>query len=147
MSISEICIRRPVFTWVLVGIPVVLGVVAFFDLGVDLFPKVDFPVVAITAVLPGASAEEMEANVSEPIEEAVNAISGVEELESTSREGSSTVIVEFDLKKNGDVGAQEVRDKIAMLGGSFPQGMEPPVVNKFDLDAAPIMTIGISGRR
>ncbi len=147
MSISEICIRRPVFTWVLVGIPVVLGIVSFFELGVDLFPKVDFPVVAVTAVIPGASAEEMEANVTELIEEALNSISGVEEMESTSREGASTIIVEFDLKKDGDVGAQEVRDKLAMLGGSFPQGMEPPVVNKFDLDAAPIMTIGISGHR
>jgi HAE1 family hydrophobic/amphiphilic exporter-1 len=147
MRLSEICIRRPVFTWVLIGIPVVLGIAALFQLGVDLFPKVDFPVVAVTATFPGASAEEMEANVTELIENAVNAIAGVEELESTSREGSTTVIVQFSLNKNGDVGAQEVRDKIAMLGGAFPQGMDPPVVNKFDIDATPIMTIGISGRR
>ncbi len=147
MNISELCIRRPVFTWVLIGIPVVLGVVSFFDLGVDLFPKVDFPVVAIVSALPGASAEEMETNVTRLIEESVNSIAGVKETESTSREGSSVVVVEFELEKDGNVGAQEVRDKIAMLSGAFPQGMEPPVVNKFDLDAAPIMTIGISGSR
>ena len=74
MNISEICIRRPVFTWVLVAIPVVLGMVAYFDLGVDLFPKIDFPVVSITASVPGASAEEMETTVTKPLEEAVNTV-------------------------------------------------------------------------
>ena len=83
VNISEICIRRPVFTWVLVGIPVVMGAVAYFELGVDLFPKVDFPVVAVTATLPGTSPEEMETSVTRHIEEAVNTVSGVDELHST----------------------------------------------------------------
>lgn len=147
MNLSEICIRRPVFTWVLVAIPVVLGIVSYFELGVDLFPKVDFPVVTITANLPGASAEEMETTVTKVIEEAVNQVSGVDELRSTTREGMVTVMVQFLLEKNGDVGAQEVRDKIAAISKQLPQGMDPPVVNRFDLDSAPIMTIGISGRR
>ncbi|HEU0069372.1 MAG TPA: efflux RND transporter permease subunit, partial [Nitrospiraceae bacterium] len=147
MNISDICIRRPIFTWVLVAIPVVLGLVSYSDLGVDLFPKVDFPVVSVTASLAGASAEEMETTVTKPIEEAVNQISGVEELRSTTREGITTVIVQFKLEKNGDVGAQEVRDKMSSILRQLPQAMDPPVVNKFDLDAAPIMTIGVSGRR
>ena len=67
MSISEICIRRPVFTWVIVLIPVVLGIVAYFELGVDLFPKVDFPIISISAAFPGASAEEMESSVTKQI--------------------------------------------------------------------------------
>ena len=71
MNLSEICIRRPVFTWVLVSIPVVLGAVSYFELGVDLFPKVDFPVLSVTAIVPGASAEEMEATVTKPLEEAI----------------------------------------------------------------------------
>lgn len=147
MNFSEICIRRPIFTWVLVAIPVVLGVVAYSNLGVDLFPKVDFPVVGISATLPGASAEEMETTVTKLIEEAVNQVSGLDELRTTTREGVSTVVAQFKLEKNGDVAAQEVRDKISTLTRQLPEGMEPPVVYKFDLDAAPIMTIGISGRR
>ena len=147
MSISDVCIRRPVFTWVLVAIPVVLGLVAYSGLGVDLFPKVDFPVVSVTAALPGAGAEEMETSVTKPLEEAVNQISGVEELRTITREGVVTVVVQFKLEKNGDVAAQEVRDKVAAISRQLPQGLEPPLVNKFDLDAAPIMTIGVSGRR
>lgn len=147
MSISEICIRRPVFTWVLAAIPAVLGLVSYFDLGVDLFPKVDFPVVSVTANLPGTGAEEMESSVTKVIEEAVNTISGVDEVQSRTREGFTSVVVQFTLEKNGDVGAQEVRDKVSSITKQLPQGMEPPVINKFDLGSAPIMTIGVSGSR
>ncbi len=147
MNISDICIRRPVFTWVLAAVPVVLGLVSYFELGVDLFPKVDFPVVSVTANLPGASAEEMETTVTKIIEEAINQVSGVDELRSTTREGLSTITVQFLLEKNGDVAAQEVRDKISSILKQLPQGMDPPLVNKFDLDAAPIITIGVSGQR
>ena len=147
MSISDICIRRPVFTWVLVAIPVVLGMVAYNELGVDLFPKVDFPVISISAALPGASVEEMESTVTKPIEEAINTIAGIDELRSITREGSSTVIVRFVLEKSGDVGAQEARDKISSVLRALPDGMEVPIVSKFDLDAAPIMTIGVAGNR
>jgi HAE1 family hydrophobic/amphiphilic exporter-1 len=147
MNISEICIRRPVFTWVLVSMPVVLGIVSYFSMGVDLFPKVDLSAITISAHLAGASAEEIETTVTRPIEEAVNQVSGIDELRSTTREGVVTVMVQFRLDKNGDIAAQEVRDKISSVIKQLPQGMEPPVVNRFDLDAAPIMTIGISGRR
>ncbi len=147
MTISEVCIKRPVFTWVLVSVPVVLGIVSYFRLGVDLFPKVDFPFVSVQAELAGASAEEMESSVTEVIEESLNTISGVDELRSITREGSCQVIVQFDLEKNGDIGAQEVRDKISLLLKRLPIGMEMPVVSKFDLDAAPIMTLTISGSR
>ncbi|MEY4566583.1 MAG: Multidrug resistance protein MdtB, partial [Planctomycetota bacterium] len=147
MSISDICIRRPVFTWVLVAIPVVLGIVSYFELGVDLFPKVDFPVISISAALPGASAEEMESSVTKPLEEAINTISGIDELRSITREGSTTLVVRFVLEKNGDVGAQEARDKISSILRQLPDGIETPLVNKFDLDAAPIITLGISGNR
>ncbi len=95
MSISDICIRRPVFTWVMMAIPIVLGIVAYFELGVDLFPKVDFPVVSVSAALPGASAEEMESSVTKPLEEVINSISGIDELRSITREGQSTIIIRF----------------------------------------------------
>ncbi|MGD9724123.1 MAG: efflux RND transporter permease subunit [Pirellulales bacterium] len=147
MNISEICIRRPVFTWVLVGIPVVMGAVSYFELSVDLFPKVDFPVVSVSANLPGTSPQEMETSVTRHIEEAVNTVSGVDELQSTVSEGMTTVVAQFVLEKDGDVAAQEVRDKLSSIMRLLPEGIETPLVDKFDLDATPIMSIGISGRR
>ncbi|SFI16085.1 efflux RND transporter permease subunit [Planctomicrobium piriforme] len=147
MNIAEICIRRPVFTWVLVAIPAVLGMVAYTELGVDLFPKVEFPVASITATLPGASAEEIETTVTKPLEEAINTVSGLDEIQSTSREGASTIIVRFVLEKDIDVAVQEVRDKVSSILKQLPDDIETPVVNKFDLDASPIMTLGVAGRR
>jgi HAE1 family hydrophobic/amphiphilic exporter-1 len=147
MTISEVCIRRPVFTWVLVSIPVVLGVVSYFLLGVELFPKVDVPVVAVTAVLPGASAEELETTVTRPLEEAVNRVSGIDELRSTVREGATTIIAMFVLEKDSTVAAQEIQEKIAAITNTLPRGIDAPIVDAFDLDASPIMAIGISGRR
>src|SRR3954470_4864675 len=131
MNISEICIRRPVFTWVLVAIPVVLGLVSYGSLGVDLFPNVDFPVCTVTTVLPGAGVEEMESSVTKPIEEIINTVSGIDELRSTTSEGVSMVTVQFLLSKSGDVGTQEVRDKITSILATLPEGTETPIVDKF----------------
>jgi HAE1 family hydrophobic/amphiphilic exporter-1 len=147
MTISDICIRRPVFTWVLVAAPVVLGLVSYAKLGVDLFPKVDFPVVSVVANLPGSSAENMETTVTKPIEEAINSVNGIDELRSTTREGQTTVTVQFVLEKDGAVAAQEVREKLAGIQKQLPSDVETPVVQRFDLDANPIITIGVSGRR
>ncbi len=147
MNISEVCIKRPVFTWVLVMIPVVMGIVSYGSLGVDLFPSVDFPVCTVTTVLPGASVEEMESSVTKPIEDIVNTVSGIDELRSTTMEGVSVVTVQFQLSKNGDVGTQEVRDKISTILSSLPEGTETPIIDKFETDAMPILTIAVSGRR
>ena len=95
---------------------------SYFELGVDLFPKVDFPVVSVTATLPGTSPEEMETTVTRPIEEAINTVSGVDELRSTVREGMTTVVAQFVLEKDGDVAAQEVRDKISSIIKQLPDG-------------------------
>lgn len=147
MTIWDICIRRPIFTCMLVSAPLVLGLASYFRLGVDLFPNVDLPVVAITTTLRGASVEEMETQVTKPIEEIVNTVSGIDELRSTTKEGSSQVVVQFVLEKNGDVAAQEVRDKVSTILTRLPQGTDTPIIDKFDLDASPVMTIAVSGRR
>jgi HAE1 family hydrophobic/amphiphilic exporter-1 len=147
MTISEVCIRRPVFTWVLVSIPVVLGVVSYLMLGVELFPKVDVPVVAVTASLPGASAEELETTVTRPLEEAVNRVSGIDELRSTVREGTTTIVAMFVLEKDSTVASQEIQEKISAITATLPRGMDAPVVDAFDIDSSPIMALGISGRR
>ncbi len=147
MTISEVCIRRPVFTWVLVAIPVVLGIVAYNGLGVDLFPNVDFPVCTVTTVLQGAGVEEMETSVTKPIEDVINTVSGIEELRSTTSEGISSVTVQFLLSKSGDVGTQEVRDKVTSILATLPEGTETPLIDKFDTGSMPVVTIGVSGRR
>ncbi|MCE9564311.1 MAG: efflux RND transporter permease subunit [Planctomycetes bacterium] len=147
MSLYEICIRRPVFTVMLMAAPVVLGVASYARLGVDLFPNVDLPVVVVTTTLRGASAEEMETTVTKPIEEIVNTVSGIDELRSTTKEGYSQVTIQFKLEKSGAVAAQEVDAKIRTILSQLPVGTDPPVIDRFDLDAAPVLTIAVSGRR
>ncbi len=147
MTLSDICINRPVFTWVLVAIPVVLGLVSYNELGVDLFPNVDFPVCTVTTVLPGASVEEMETTVTKPVEDIINTVAGIDELRSITQEGVSIVTVQFLLSKNGDVGTQEVRDKVNTILSDLPDGTQPPIIDKFDTGSMPVMTIAISGRR
>jgi HAE1 family hydrophobic/amphiphilic exporter-1 len=147
MTVSDVCINRPVFTWVLVAIPVVLGLFSYSELGVDLFPDVDFPVCTVTTVLPGASVEEMETTVTKPIEDIINTVSGIDELRSTTTEGVSVVTVQFLLSKSGDVGMQEVRDKVNTILADLPDGTDPPIVDKFDTGSMPVMTIAVSGRR
>ena len=111
--LAAICVKRPVFATVLVLVLTVVGVFAYGQLGVDRFPKVDFPVVTVTTSLPGASPEEIETEITDKIEAAVNTISGIDELRSTSVEGVSQVFVTFVLEKDIDVAAQEVRDKVS----------------------------------
>src|SRR5687767_7190129 len=99
-KLAELCVRRPVLASVLTLALVVVGFASYFQLGVDRFPKVDFPTVAVTTRLPGAAAEELETEVTDKIEEAVNTISGIDELQSTSSEGVSQVVVTFVLEKD-----------------------------------------------
>ncbi len=146
-KLAEICVRRPVFATVLILALTVVGIFSFFSLGVDLFPKVDFPVVTITVVNPGASPQEIETEVTDKVEAAVNTISGIDELRSTSVEGVSQVFVNFILDKDADVAAQEVRDKVNLILGDLPETAEEPVIQKLDADAAPVVRIAVSGPR
>jgi HAE1 family hydrophobic/amphiphilic exporter-1 len=145
MAIWDVCIRRPVFTTMLMLGPVVLGLAAYGRLGVELFPNVDIPVVIVTTTLRGASVEEMESSVTRPIEEAVNTVAGIDELHSTTREGLSIVVIGFKLERDGEQAAQDVRDRISTLLPRLPTGTDPPVVEKFDLNAAPILSLVVSG--
>lgn len=147
MSIWDICIRRPIFTAMLVSAPVILGLVSYFRIGVDLFPNVDLPVVTVTTTLRGASVEEMETGVTKPIEEIVNTVSGIDELRSTTKEGFSQVVIQFVLEKSGAVAAQEVDGKVRTILSQLPTGTDAPIIDRFDIDASPIMTLAISGKR
>ena len=147
MSLADICIQRPVFAAMLITALVVLGIFSYADLGVDLFPNVDLPTVTVTTTLKGASVEEMETSVTKPIEEIINTIDGIDELRSVTKEGTSTIIVQFVLEKAGDVAAQDVRDKVSTILSRLPVGTDPPVIEKFDIDAKPVMTLAVSGKR
>jgi HAE1 family hydrophobic/amphiphilic exporter-1 len=147
MTISELCVRRPVFTTMLIALPVVLGMLAYSKMGVDLFPNVDLPIVIVTATRPGTSVEEMETGVTKAIEEAVNTISGIDELRSTTKEGITSVSIIFVLEKNRDVAQQEVQGKINTILSRLPAGTDAPIIDKFDVDASPVMTIAVSGKR
>src|SRR5213595_711352 len=122
MRFADVFIRRPVFATMLIASLVVLGLFSYRGLGLDLFPNIDFPVVTVTTTLRGASVEEMETGVTKPIEEAVNTVSGIEELRSTTREGQTIVTIQFVLEKNGPVAAQEVDAKVRAILTQLPQG-------------------------
>src|SRR5450432_1079336 len=124
MAIWDVCIRRPVFTTMLIMAPVVLGLASYSRLGVELFPNVDVPVVVVTTTLRGASVDEMESAVTKPVEEAVNTVSGIDEMRSTTKEGLSQLVVGFKLEKNGDIAAQDIRDKVSQLMNTLPPGTD-----------------------
>ena len=140
-------LRRPVFATVIILSLTVVGAFSFGRLGLDRFPKVDFPTVVVTTRLPGAAPEEVETEITDKIEEAVNTISGIDELRSTSSEGVSQVIVAFLLEKDADIAAQEVRDRVNRVLPLLPKTIEQPTVEKFDPDSAPVLTLAVSANK
>jgi HAE1 family hydrophobic/amphiphilic exporter-1 len=147
MSGFGVFIRRPVFATMVTALLVVLGLFSYQDLGVDLFPSIELPVVTVTTNLKGASPEEIETQVTKPIEEIVNTISGIEELRSVSLEGVSVVTVTFALERKLADAAQDVRDKVASVLRQLPEGTDPPVVTKFDVESMATVSLAISGDR
>jgi hydrophobe/amphiphile efflux-1 (HAE1) family protein len=146
-KLAEICIRRPVFATMIVLSLVVVGAAGFFKLGVDRFPSVDLPTVSVRVGLPGAAPEEVESLVTQPVEEVVNTVDGISELRSVSGQGTSIVIATFKLDRNLESAAQDVRDRVNTLGRRLPEDATPPVVQKFDNDSTPVLTIALSADR
>jgi len=147
MSLSAVCIRRPVFTTMLLLMPIVLGLVGLSRMGMDLFPNVEIPVVLVSTVRTGTSVEEMETSVTKPLEEAINTISGIEEMVSNSKEGISQLRIQFELEKNRDIAMQEVQAKVNTVLKDLPPNTDAPVVDKFDVNATPVLTVVVSGQR
>ena len=141
--LAELCVKRPVFATVLSLVILVVGSVFYTQLGVDQFPKIDFPVIVVTTIQPGSSPADMEREVSDKIEGAVNTISGIDELRSTSAEGVSQVVIQFLLEKNVDVASQEVQQKVNTVLAELPRGIDPPVVQKIEPDAQPVIFIAL----
>jgi HAE1 family hydrophobic/amphiphilic exporter-1 len=147
MKLAELSIRKPVMMTMLILSFVVLGVFSLSRLGIDLFPKVEFPFVVVTIVYPGAGPEEMETLVSEPIEEEISSISGLKNVTSTSQEGLAFIAVEFDLDVDVDLAAIDVKDKIDKIRSNLPRDIRDPVIQKFDFAALPILDLAVSSPR
>jgi hydrophobic/amphiphilic exporter-1 (mainly G- bacteria), HAE1 family len=144
-TLAAICIKRPVFASMLVLCLVVVGAATYGTLGVDRFPAVDLPQVFVRTQLPGASPEEVEVLISQPMEEAVNRVEGLDELRSVSGPGSSAVIATFKLERDIDTATQDVRDRVAAVVAQLPRDARPPVIAKSDNDSSPVITIALSG--
>ncbi len=144
MSPIRTFITRPVFTGMLTLVVLVFGLVAYPKIGVDQMPEVEFPIVTVTTVLPGADPESIERNVTKPLEEALNTLSGLDTLRSVNVENVSQIVIRFDLERKVDVAAQDVRDKVQATLSKLPREIQQPVVQKFDIGAAPVATLAFS---
>jgi hydrophobic/amphiphilic exporter-1 (mainly G- bacteria), HAE1 family len=147
LRLSEICVKRPVFAFMLIMFLVVMGVFSFMDLGVDLFPKSDVPTVNVRVNLPGASPEEMVSQVVLPLEEAVASVSGIEEMVARVTEGSCSIQVNFVLDRNIAEAVNDVREKVSSAQRKLPPNALAPTVTKSDLDADQILRVALSGKR
>ena len=146
-KLAEICVRRPVFATVLILFLTVIGAFAFRTLGVDRFPRIDLPTVTVSTTNLGAAPQEIETEITDVLEGAVNTVPGIDEMRSTSSQGRSNITITFDLDKNPDIAAQEVRDKVSTVTNQLPDTADPPVVQKFDPDSQPVIQYSLAGAR
>jgi HAE1 family hydrophobic/amphiphilic exporter-1 len=146
MRIADISIKQPVFITMVIAAIVVLGLVSYTRLGVDLMPDVTLPIVAVTTPYPGVGPEEVEQQVTKPIEDVLSSINGLDKLSSTSSEGVSVVIAQFKLEKDAQQAASECRDKISTIRSTLPRDILEPIIDKFDPSSSPIVSYGIVSR-
>src|SRR5919199_3436518 len=144
-KLAEICVRRPVFATVIILALTVIGGVSLFSPGGGRFPKIDIPTVSVSTTNTGAAPTEIESEITDVIEGAVNTVTGIDELRSSSSTGRSQVTISFDLSKDPDVATQEVRDKVNTVLNRLPETADPPVVQKSDPDATPIILYSMTG--
>jgi len=147
MSLSSLSIRRPVLASVMSIVIVLFGVISFFYLGVREYPSVDPPIVTVSTSYVGANADVIESQITEPLEESVNGIAGIRTLTSTSRQGQSTITVEFDLEIDMEAAANDVRDRVSRAQRNLPPDAEPPTIQKADADASPIVFLNVNSDR
>jgi HAE1 family hydrophobic/amphiphilic exporter-1 len=145
MWLADTSIKRPVFATMFIAALVVLGIVSYPGIGVDLYPKIDFPIVSINTQLRGASPEIMDIDVTDKIEEAISTINGVKTITSSSLEGVSNVTVEFVLERDIDLAAQDVREKVSSIRSKLPTDILEPVIQKVDPDATPVLWVAVTG--
>ncbi len=145
MSITDVCVRRPVFAWMLMAGTVLFGILAVMRIGVSQFPDVDNPTVSVSVSWPGASPEDVETGLVNPIEDAVSQVTGVQSITSSARQNSARVTVTFDISRNIDLALQDIQAKVAAIQRKLPDSVQAPTVSKSNPDDQPIITVGVSG--
>ena len=143
MNISELSIRRPVLATVMTLIILLFGAVGYLTLGVREFPSVDNPIISVTCSYPGANAEVIENQITEPLEQNINGIPGIRSLTSVSQQGMSRITVEFELTVDLETAANDVRDKVSRAQRKLPNDCDPPTISKADADASPILMVAL----
>ena len=144
MTLSDVSIKRPVFTAMLSFAILVMGFLSLGKLGTDLYPPVDFPIMTVQVVYPGASPEDIERDVTKPIEDAVAGISGMDKLQSFTRDSVAVAVLQFDLGTDLDVATNAVRDRIGGVKGQLPAGVMEPVIRQIDIGALPVMVVALA---
>ncbi|MBW1679359.1 MAG: efflux RND transporter permease subunit [Deltaproteobacteria bacterium] len=147
MFLPEFCIRRPVAATVMVLTLVIFGIIGMGRLGILLYPDVDFPMVTISTIWENARPEEVDNNVTDELEDALSGVEGIKHITSDSYQGLSRITVNFELYKDVDVGAQEVRDKVSTKLYELPEDAEFPVIDKLDINAQPVIALALYGQR
>jgi multidrug efflux pump len=147
MVLSDLSIRRPVFATVINLVVLLLGIIAFQRLAVRLIPNVDVPVVTVNTTYPGASAQVIESQVTQPIEDALSGVEGIEYMQSVSREQSSQVTIRFRLNRDADAAASDVRDRVAQARQFLPTEVDAPIIQKQEADQQPIIYLAFSSDR
>ncbi|CAM4309255.1 efflux RND transporter permease subunit [Corallococcus exiguus] len=145
MSITDVCIKKPVFAWMIMAATIIFGLVAAQRIGISQFPDVDFPTINISVSWEGANPEAVESDVVEFIEEAVTQVEGVKSITSSARQGSANITVELDLSRNVDLALQDVQTKVSQAQRRLPLDIDPPVVSKSNPEDQPIMWLGVAG--
>jgi multidrug efflux pump len=143
MSLSSISIRRPVLAMVMSIVIIIFGVIGYTYLGIREYPSVDPPIITVSTNYIGANADVIESQITEPLEESINGIAGIRSLSSVSRDGRSTITVEFDIEVNMEAAANDVRDRVSRAMRQLPPDVENPIVVKADADATPIVFLGV----
>ena len=145
--LAEVCVRRPVFALMFILAMVVAGAASYLQLGVDRFPRMDLPTIYVRTSHPGAAPEEVESEITQILEDAVATVEGIDELRSISSEGSSMLLLTFNINRKVDDATQDVRDAVNSVLNLLPRNTDPPVIRKNDTDASPIMSLAVSGPR
>src|SRR5260221_4645952 len=144
MFLSNLSIKQPVFATMMMVALAVLGLASYRQLDVDQFPNIEFPVVLVNTVYPGASPETVEREVTKKIEEAINTVQGIKHVESTSQEGVSTIVILFRLEVPTAIASQDVRGKVASIRGDLPRDIQESVIQRFDVGAQPVISVAVN---
>ncbi|HEY4239577.1 MAG TPA: efflux RND transporter permease subunit [Kofleriaceae bacterium] len=145
MNLTDLCLRRPVFAWMLMCGTILFGLIAVSRIGVSQFPDVNNPSVSVSVAWAGASPEDVETGIINPIEDSLSQVTGVVEMTSSAKQNSARITVTFDISRDIDLAMQDVQAKVAQVQRKLPTGVDAPTVSKSNPDDTPIMTVGISG--